>query len=113
VIGHSDMAPARKCDPGPRFDWRRLARQGLSVWPEVAPRKKAPVRDFWTEARLLRCAEALRTFGYAVPKGQPAPACLLTAFGARFPGLGCGPVMLDAAEDLAARFPVDRAPASA
>lgn len=34
VIAHSDMAPARKVDPGPRFDWRRLARQGLAIWPE-------------------------------------------------------------------------------
>jgi len=33
IIGHSDMAPARKGDPGPRFDWRRLARQGLAIWP--------------------------------------------------------------------------------
>ena len=34
VIGHADCAPARKADPGPRFDWRRLARQGLALWPE-------------------------------------------------------------------------------
>ncbi|MDO5529391.1 MAG: N-acetylmuramoyl-L-alanine amidase, partial [Paracoccus sp. (in: a-proteobacteria)] len=33
VIGHSDMAPGRKCDPGPRFDWHRLARGGRAIWP--------------------------------------------------------------------------------
>lgn len=31
VIGHSDMAPGRKCDPGARFDWARLERQGLAL----------------------------------------------------------------------------------
>jgi N-acetylmuramoyl-L-alanine amidase len=36
VIAHSDMAPTRKGDPGARFDWRRLALLGLSVWPEAA-----------------------------------------------------------------------------
>lgn len=35
IIGHSDMAPDRKGDPGARFDWRRLARAGLSIWPDT------------------------------------------------------------------------------
>jgi N-acetylmuramoyl-L-alanine amidase len=34
VIGHSDMSPARKQDPGPRFDWRGLARAGYALWPD-------------------------------------------------------------------------------
>ena len=35
VIAHSDMAPGRKTDPGRRFDWRGLARAGLSVWSDA------------------------------------------------------------------------------
>lgn len=45
VVGHSDTALGRKIDPGPRFDWKRLARQGLAVWP-----KEAEPDDFLRDA---------------------------------------------------------------
>ena len=37
VVGHSDIAPSRKQDPGELFDWQRLAAKGLSVWPADFP----------------------------------------------------------------------------
>jgi len=93
VLAHSDMAPDRKGDPGPRFDWRRLALQGLSVWPEPA----AAPDDLGAD---------LAAFGYP----PAAPETLLKAFRLRFRPWAPGP--LDdtdraLAADLARRFPVD------
>lgn len=75
VIAHSDMAPERKHDPGPRFDWRALARTGTAFWPEGY----GATTDFDT---------ALTQIGY-----PPAPsAARLSAFRARFRPEGRGPL---------------------
>lgn len=43
IIGHADVAPARKVDPGVRFPWARLARAGFGLWcePPLSPAPEA------------------------------------------------------------------------
>ena len=89
VIGHSDMAPERKGDPGPRFDWRRLALQGLAVWPEdglaAPPAQPAPTGGAEDHSGFLA---DLQAFGYPDASAET----LLTAFRLRFRPWARGPL---------------------
>lgn len=81
VIGHSDMAPGRKIDPGLRFDWQRLERQGLA-----APRGTPPAQDPETMDRFRALAQQ-RGYGTDVPDET-----LLAATRARYRPWGTGPL---------------------
>jgi N-acetylmuramoyl-L-alanine amidase len=73
IVGHSDIAPARKEDPGELFPWSALAKRRLAL--------PSPTRDlmdpFWTDAGFLL---ALERFGYDVTDTQKA----VIAFQRRF-----------------------------
>lgn len=68
VLGHSDIAPQRKQDPGPLFPWKQLADAGLVLWPDAAqvaalrPAYDALLPDVaWFQKRLAE-------HGFAVPQ---------------------------------------------
>jgi N-acetylmuramoyl-L-alanine amidase len=87
VVGHSDVAPMRKTDPGERFDWRGLARAGIGVWPgrPTAMPDTGPYGDeqvMASEAQLR-----LKRIGYTVEatgRVDEATSVVLTAFQRRF-----------------------------
>ena len=73
VVGHSDIAPTRKRDPGELFPWSRLARLRLAL-----PRPTRGLMDpHWTQGGFLL---ALERFGYDVAE----PMAAIMAFQRRF-----------------------------
>jgi N-acetylmuramoyl-L-alanine amidase len=82
IVGHSDVAPDRKEDPGEKFEWQALAENGVGLWP-------ADVPDFGTTGAVRDAADlrsvrnALAEIGYSVaPEGplDPTLAAVLRAF---------------------------------
>lgn len=66
IIGHSDIAPDRKVDPGPRFPWQRLASLGYGAWYD-----DETVIRYWEKFRadplpLANLQAALAAYGYQI-----------------------------------------------
>lgn len=73
VVGHSDIAPTRKQDPGELFPWHELARRRLAL-----PRPTKKLTDpLWTDAGFLL---ALERFGYDVTDGFAATVAFQRRF---------------------------------
>ena len=85
VVGHSDVAPTRKQDPGELFDWRRLAAMGVGLWPTTAIVEPTPETDV---------ADDLADIGYDIADRNAA----IVAFQRRF-----APHRLDGVPDLDTR----------
>ncbi|HEY2446563.1 MAG TPA: N-acetylmuramoyl-L-alanine amidase [Rhizomicrobium sp.] len=86
VLGHSDVAPARKTDPGELFPWRALAESGIGLFPAEAAgssRESGRIRARSTGEDAF--AEMLKRHGYGLPPDVDVPlSTVTTAFQRHF-----------------------------
>ena len=67
IVGHSDVAPARKKDPGEKFPWRSLANSGVGHWVEPAPIVRGDVLKMGSEGdNVLALQDSLAQYGYGI-----------------------------------------------
>lgn len=62
ILGHSDVAPGRKIDPGEKFPWETLAAAGLGLVPAVTPEDEKVALDWMDQPSLI--LSALKEYGY-------------------------------------------------
>ena len=83
VLGHADIAPARKQDPGELFDWPRLAALGLAVWPDPHQVSLITMQDGDASDEVLALQGELGGIGYGIVgdgRYGVATAAVVTAF---------------------------------
>ncbi len=68
ILGHSDIAPQRKQDPGPLFPWKQLADAGLIQWPDAAAVATARAQFETAVPDAVWFQQKLAQHGYAVPQ---------------------------------------------
>ncbi len=67
VLGHSDVAPTRKKDPGEKFPWPSLAASGVGLWVPPAPVAEGQVMEYGAHGDAVReFQDELKRFGYGV-----------------------------------------------
>jgi len=66
IVGHSDIAPDRKIDPGPRFPWERLHELGFGAWYDNGTVVRYWRRFLEQPLPIVNVQTALNTYGYPI-----------------------------------------------
>ncbi len=67
IIGHSDMAPSRKIDPGAKFPWERLYKEyGIGAWYDEADKQEIMSRRTLVAPSVQEIKQAFRKYGYPI-----------------------------------------------
>lgn len=98
IIGHSDIAPARKQDPGELFPWKTLAAAGHGLWVDPPASPGAPLSEGDEGAGVFAMQAGFTRLGYdCAPTGQydAKTTTIVSAFQrhwlqTRFDGVACG-----------------------
>ncbi|MFO1110372.1 MAG: N-acetylmuramoyl-L-alanine amidase [Bradyrhizobium sp.] len=68
VLGHSDVAPARKKDPGEKFPWHSLANSGVGHWVQPAPIVRGELMQLGAASDdVMNMQAAFAKYGYGIP----------------------------------------------
>ena len=82
IIAHSDVAPARKIDPGELFPWKALAEAGHGLWVEPDPAPGAPLAEGEEGAGVFAFQAGLTRLGYECPPSGQFDAATTTVVSA-------------------------------
>jgi len=83
IVGHADVAPERKEDPGELFPWKRLAESGHGLWVEAPPAPGEPLKPGDDGTGVFALQAGFTRLGYdSPPSGQfdEATAAIVRAF---------------------------------
>lgn len=83
IVGHSDVAPGRKDDPGELFPWKRISEAGHGLWADAPPAPGEPLAEGAEGVGVFALQAGFTRLGYDLPpsgKFDAATQAVVTAF---------------------------------